>query len=449
MKKLFGTDGIRGFVNKEPTTSETALKTGKAIASYCIKRQKSPKIIIGKDTRISGDTIMYALASGITSMGLDVIFAGVIPTPALAFLTKTLNPGLGVMITASHNPFYDNGIKLIGKNGYKLSDALEEEIEKIILDPNNRFLSSGISKTGQAHVLENPLKEYIEFLKKSARTDQLKKKIKIIADCANGAASFALCQLFADLPTDIEILFNQPNGININDNCGSEHPEILSAKVIQTKADLGIALDGDGDRLVAVDEKGNIIPGDALAAIYAKDYQDKNKLKNNSVVTTIMSNAGLSAAFKKMNITHYKSGVGDKYVMEKMIKTDSILGGEYSGHIIFGDNHTTGDGLLAALKLLKIIDQTQKPLSALAKIVTIMPQKVINVDIESKPDINKIPAVANAIKDAQEKLKDTGRVLVRYSGTQPKCRVMVEAEDTNRAETICKKIAEIIKKNIK
>ncbi len=449
MKKLFGTDGIRGFANKEPMTSETALKAGKAIASFCIKNQKIPRIIIAKDTRISGDTIMYALTSGIISIGLEVTFAGVIPTPALAFLTKTLNYGLGVMITASHNPFYDNGIKLVGDNGYKLADAQEEEIEKIILNPTNRLLSADISKTGRTHILEDPLKKYIKFLKKSAQIDNFKKNIKIVADCANGAGSFALSMLFNELNINAEILFDKPNGININENCGSEHPQILAEKVIETKADIGIALDGDGDRLTAVDEKGSIIHGDALAAIYAKDYQDKNRLKNNSVVTTIMSNAGLSATFKKMNITHHKSGVGDKYVMEKMIETGSVLGGEYSGHMIFGDNHTAGDGLLAALKLIKIIDETEKPLSDLAKIVKIMPQTIINVNVSSKPDISKIPAISDAIKEAREKLKNTGRVLVRYSGTQPKCRVMIEAEDKNIAERACKKIADIIKNNIK
>jgi phosphoglucosamine mutase len=297
--------------------------------------------------------------------------------------------------------------------------------------------------------LEDPLKEYIDFLKKSAQISNLKKYIKIVADCANGAGSFALFKLLSELNIKAQILFDKPNGININEKCGSEHPEILAAKVIETKADIGIALDGDADRLAAIDEKGNIIHGDALAAIYAKDYQDKNRLKNNSVVTTIMSNVGLGATFKKMNITHYKARVGDKYVMEKMLETGSVFGGEYSGHMIFGDNHTAGDGLLALLKLIKIMEQTDKPLSELAKIVTIMPQIVINVNVASKPDISKIPEISDAIKTAEEKLKNNGRVLVRYSGTQSKCRVMVEAEDKNRARAICKNIAEIIKNNIK
>jgi phosphoglucosamine mutase len=445
--KLFGTDGIRGIANKYPMTSEMAVKIGRAIASF-FKNTENPKIIIGKDTRISGDMIENALVSGICSMGVDVYLAGIIPTPGIAYLTPEIGANAGIVISASHNPYYDNGIKVFGNKGLKLSDNMESEIEKLILDETIETICQEIQDTGRVSIINNSGNKYSDFLKKCFPENIDLKGLKIVVDCSNGATYDIAPGLLADMGAEVQTLFVNPDGKNINNNCGSQHPEILSKKVIETKSDIGLAYDGDGDRLIVVDEKGDIASGDQILAVYANYLKKINKLKNNIVVSTIMSNMGLGVSLKKLGIKHAMSNVGDRYVLEQMLINDAIIGGEDSGHIIFLDEQTTGDGILAGLKLIEIITHETKPLSELLKIMTVFPQELVNVEVNSKPDINSVPEIVDAIKNAENKLGENGRILVRYSGTQSLCRVMVEGPTIKETKTICNKIADIIKECI-
>jgi phosphoglucosamine mutase len=448
MKKLFGTDGIRGVANEYPMTAEMAVRVGRAVATYFQNQSNSSKIIIGKDTRLSGVMLESAMISGVCSAGADACVTGVLPTPAIAHLTSSYKANAGVMISASHNPYYDNGIKVFNGDGYKLTDDQEAEIEKLILNDAPAARNKESHKMGTRHNIEESESDYIAFLKKTVPADMLFKGVKIILDCSNGATYRVAPQLFAALGADVESLAVMPNGLNINDGCGSQHTDYLVKAIKAARADVGLAFDGDGDRLIAVDETGEVLTGDHILAICAKVMNRKGTLKNNLVVSTVMSNMGFGVALKNMGIGHEITKVGDRYVIQRMIATGAVLGGEDSGHMIFADYHTTGDGILTALKLIEAVQTENESLSNLSKIMTIFPQILMNVDVRSKPAIEAVPEIMEAVRSVAAELGDNGRVLVRYSGTQPLCRVMVEGPDEASTRRYCNQIADIVKNSI-
>ncbi|MDA8136909.1 MAG: phosphoglucosamine mutase [Desulfobacteraceae bacterium] len=442
---LFGTDGIRGKANHYPMTCEIALNTGKAVGTF-VKDNGYTSVIIGKDTRISGDMLEAALSSGIASTGIDIFQVGIIPTPGIAFLcSDSPEAGAGVVISASHNPFYDNGIKIFKQDGTKLSDDEELTMESLIL--SREFVSQ--NDIGRISLLSNGLENYAKFLVSKFPFNKPEKKLKIIIDCSNGAASEIGHMVFVKPLFEPFFIYDSPNGTNINDNCGSQNTIQLRQQVVALKADLGLAFDGDADRLIAVDDTGKEITGDSILAICANHAKQKNKLKNNVVVSTIMSNVGLTEFLSRNGIMHIRSDVGDRKVLEEMQKCGSILGGEDSGHMIFLDHHTTGDGLLSALKLAEVIIETGRPLSSLASAMTVYPQTLMNISVdESRPDFSKNSRIANTIQSIEDKLGNKGRVLVRYSGTQPLLRVMVEGPDQKITDYFCNEICNSIKKNL-
>lgn len=455
MGKLFGTDGIRGVANRYPMTATVALKTGQAVARFA-KKRGATTVVIGKDTRLSGDMLEAALAAGITSMGVDVLLAGVIPTPGVAFLATTVEgAGAGVVISASHNPFHDNGIKIFKSGGLKLTDPEEEEIEGLILSANDQEYGPAnkepVIQTGTIATLADASERYADFLQKSYGKDAdttapAPKRFNMVIDCSNGASSKVAPMVFSRLPFDAEFIFNTPDGKNINHQCGSQHTNPLAERVVETGADIGLAFDGDADRIIVIDENGVKITGDKILAICANHAKNQGRLKNNLVVSTVMSNIGLSMALKTLGIDHLKTGVGDREVLKEMWETGAVMGGEDSGHMIFSDFHTTGDGILSALRLIRVMADTGKPLSDLASIMTVYPQILMNVEVDaSRPDFMKIKTIADEIESVEQALKDTGRVLVRYSGTQPLLRVMVEGPDPQITEAYCHRICESIK----
>ncbi len=448
MGKLFGTDGIRGTANKHPITAETALALGRAAACHFAGKGDTSRIVVGKDTRISGDMLEHAVAAGICSAGADALLTGVLPTPAIAFLTAALGADAGVIISASHNPYGDNGVKLLNKDGFKLSDEIEEEIEKILLGGNSSSLCESVVKTGRVKTVENPGRSYIEFLRKSVPESFSLEGMKIAVDCSNGAASKIAPDLFSGLGADVVAIFDSPDGCNINENCGSQHTETLRKTVLKSGADIGLAFDGDADRLVCSDEKGNEVRGDRIMFVCAKYLKKNDRLENNLLVTTVMSNIGLRLALEKLGIEHAAAKVGDRYVMETMRERKACLGGEDSGHIIFLDRHTTGDGMLAALKLLEAVKAENKPLSELANEMTVYPQALVNVPVKERRALETLPDVTRAITEVEQRLGDRGRVLVRYSGTQLKCRVMVEGPTIEETDALCRKIADAVEKYI-
>ncbi|MBT8373360.1 MAG: phosphoglucosamine mutase [Deltaproteobacteria bacterium] len=448
MGKLFGTDGIRGVANEYPITCEMATNIGRAVAYLFSAETGRSKIIIGKDTRISGDMIESALVSGICSMGVDAVLAGVLPTPGIAFMTSSLGANAGIVISASHNPFYDNGIKIFNQKGFKLSDEKEEEIEHLVLNEKLSLMSKTVRDTGRAIKIDDSHKNYINFLKIALPDGFSLNGMKIAMDCANGATYQVAPKLFKELGADVESICIEPNGKNINESCGSQHPEILIEIVLKNKADIGLAFDGDGDRLIAVDEKGHVTTGDQILAVCANMLKQQDKLENNLVISTVMSNLGLKTALNNMNIEHRMTDVGDRYVMEQMISSGSVLGGEDSGHTIFLDHQTTGDGILTALKLIESMKFASKPLSELKKVMTVFPQSLINVEVKSKPKISALTDVKETIESVEKNLGEKGRVLVRYSGTQPICRVMVEGPTEEETQRYCEQLSDIIQKEI-
>lgn len=444
MGKLFGTDGIRGISNEYPMTAEMALNVGRAIA-YLSKRQgHTPRIIIGKDTRISGDMFESAIISGICSMGVNAISVGVIPTPGIAFLTHNMRADAGIVISASHNPMQDNGIKIFNSDGFKLSDEKENRIEELIFANNMNKLHPALKELGKLSRLDDAAGRYVDFLKSAFPQEINPEGMKVVLDCSNGATYRVAPAVFAELGVEVTTLFDQPDGKNINLNCGSQHPESLSAEVIRQKADVGFAFDGDGDRVIAVDEKGTVLTGDRILAICSSILKKEGKLKNNLVVRTVMSNLGLSVAFQELGIDSVFSQVGDRFVLEEMLARDAIIGGEDSGHIIFLQHHTTGDGLITALQVMAAMKKERKTLSELAGIMTVFPQMLINIDVKRKPEIETVPEIMAAISQVEEKLGDKGRVLVRYSGTQNMCRVMVEGPTKEETQTYCRQIANVV-----
>jgi phosphoglucosamine mutase len=403
-------------------------------------------IVIGQDTRISGDMLTQAVAAGVCAAGMDVVLLGVMPTPGIARLAAASGAAAGIVISASHNPYEDNGIKVFDGSGFKLDDASESQIENLILNGNiDRKVPS--RRIGRVKRMPDPGGQYLQFLLEAVPGLSLD-GMTIVLDCANGATHAVAPELFRRLGARVIPTFCDPDGVNINDQCGSQHPEQMARVVVAQGADLGLAFDGDGDRLIVVDEAGQVLSGDPIMAICAGDLQRKGLLTHNVVVGTVMSNTGFHQALQQMGIQVHATQVGDRYVMQKMLAEEAVLGGEDSGHLIFRDVHTTGDGLMAALRLLDAVRSAGRPVSELAGIMTVFPQELINVDVGGKPDLTGVPAIADAIAQAQSTLGDQGRVLVRYSGTQNKCRVMVEGPSRQLTRELCLKIAGVVKKEL-
>jgi len=446
MGKLFGTDGVRGEANRYPMNAEIAFTLGQAIVYILKKGRYHPRIVIGKDTRISGYMFESAFESGITSMGGNPYMLGVLPTPGIAFIAQSMRADAGIVISASHNPYQDNGIKIFSGNGFKLSDEQEETIEELMLSNTLHTLVAPVKDMGQAFRLDDVNGRYIVFLKNTFPRDLSMEGMKIVMDTANGATYRIAPEMFWELGADVEAIHNTPNGININDKCGSQHTEDLRKRVVDKGAAIGLAFDGDGDRLIAVDEKGKEITGDQILLICAKMLKEQDKLKNDLVVGTVMSNLGLRIACEKYGFNYHASKVGDRYVLEDMLRLGGVLGGEESGHTIFLDHHTTGDGIITAVQLIAAMVRSGKPLSELAAMMDIYPQCLINVVVKSKPDISTVPQIIKSIKGVEKKLGNSGRVLVRYSGTQNMCRVMVEGPSVDVTDKYCEEIADVVKK---
>ncbi|MCP3953024.1 MAG: phosphoglucosamine mutase, partial [Desulfobacterales bacterium] len=390
MPKLFGTDGIRGEANQPPMTGQTALAVGRSVAGYFGSHHGCDRIIVGKDTRISGDMLEYAIAAGVCAAGIDVLLAGVVPTPAVAYLVRQNKNAAGIVISASHNPWHDNGIKVFGHEGRKLSEAVEGEIESLLSRSAEQTGRAGERHIGRVRPMPEAFDAYTDFLCSSVPAGLLK-GLSVVIDCAHGAAFAVAPQVFERLGADLTVRNAAPDGRNINADCGSEHPDGLIQAVKAGRADIGLAFDGDADRLIAVDENGQVVAGDQLIALCAAHYKEQHRLENNCVVTTVMSNIGLKRALEKLDITHAVSGVGDRYVMEKMIETGAVIGGENSGHLIFRDRHTTGDGILSALKILEVMQTRSAPLSELARIMEVFPQELVAVNVTDKPALETLP----------------------------------------------------------
>ncbi len=439
MRKYFGTDGIRGKANEFPMQADFALKLGQA-AAQIFKNQEGKKhrIVIGKDTRISGYMFENALVSGICSMGVNAVLVGVLPTPAIAFITRSIRADAGIVISASHNPFYDNGIKFFSADGYKLPDEVEERIEHII-DNNEIELSK--DDIGKAYRIETAIGRYVEYSKRTFDKNSDLKDLKIVLDCANGATYKVAPMAIFELGADIITINDKPDGKNINENCGAVYPDLLAEKVLETKADLGISFDGDGDRVIFVDEKGNMVDGDMIMGICGKYMNERGELNHSTIVATVMSNIGFEKSMNDKGITLVRSDVGDRAVLSDMIKNGFNLGGEQSGHMIFTDYNTTGDGLISALQLLKVIVRENKPLSELTKFITLYPQTLKNVDVEEKIPLEQLTSTAKVITSIEDKLNNNGRILVRYSGTEKKLRVMLEGEDQKQITEYAEEIA--------
>jgi phosphoglucosamine mutase len=443
--KLFGTDGIRGIANEYPMTAEMALNIGRATAHLFKQKGHVAKVIVGKDTRISGYMFESALISGICSMGVNSIMVGVMPTPGIAFLTSSMRADAGIVISASHNPFRDNGIKIFFSLGFKLPDEKELAIENFIFANGKDKDRPAPGDLGKVNRLDDARGRYIVFLKHTFPKEYTLEGMRIVLDCANGATYRIAPETFFELGAQVITLFDHPDGVNINVNCGSQHPEKLAHEVVKRKADVGFAFDGDGDRVIAVDERGAVLTGDQILAICASMMKKAGTLTNNLVVRTVMSNIGLGIALHEMGIDSVMANVGDRSVLEEMRAKGAAIGGEDSGHLIFLPHHTTGDGIITALQVLTAMKRERKPLSELAKGMTVFPQVLINIDVKVRPDLSTVPEIVGAIKDAEDALGNRGRVLVRYSGTQNMCRVMVEGPTKEETVKHCERIADAVK----
>jgi len=447
MMKLFGTDGIRGKANHPPMTGEIAFEVGRAAAHVLKKRQGRNMILIGKDTRLSGYMLESALTSGICSMGVDVILVGPMPTPGIAFVTRSLRVDAGIVISASHNPYDDNGIKFFSSDGFKLPDSIEREIERAVFSKRLNNIRPHGTGIGKAHRVDDAAGRYIEYVKSTFPRGRTLEGLRIVVDCANGSAYKITPYVLSELGADVIAINNKPDGVNINAGCGSTHPEALQRSVLENNADIGIAHDGDADRTILCDEKGQIVDGDKIMAICALSMKRERRLSKNTVVATVMSNIGLEKFLNKSGIKLIRTQVGDRYVVEEMLRGKCNLGGEQSGHIVFLDHNTTGDGAITALQILSIMCKTGKRLSELASPVTIYPQILVNVRVSRPRDIREFPELLNTIKKAEKRLNG-GRILVRPSGTEPKMRIMVEGHDAEEIEMIANEIAEAVEKMV-
>lgn len=428
-ERMFGTDGVRGVANIEPMTSETALRIGRALAYVFRERPGRHKILIGKDTRLSGYMLETALASGVCSMGVDVLLVGPIPTPGIAFLTRNLRADAGVVISASHNPFQDNGIKVFSRDGFKLPDAVEDEIESLVVDQTIDHLRPTATAIGKAFRVDDAEGRYNVFVKNAFPRHLTLDGVKVVIDCAHGAAYKVAPEVLAELGAQVTAVGVKPDGENINRDCGALHPQQVQRLVRETGAQIGVALDGDADRAILVDDTGAVVDGDAIMAIAAGEMLRGGTLRHDTVVGTVMSNLGLEVALRQMGGRLVRTPVGDRYVVEEMLRGGYNLGGEQSGHLVFLDVNTTGDGLVTFLALLAIMLQRQRPLSELKQVVQRYPQVLLNVKVRERCDLETIEPVAKAMRRVTRALGDTGRLLVRYSGTELLLRVMVEGED--------------------
>ena len=448
MGKLFGTDGIRGVANVHPMTTEMAMQLGRGTAYIFKNKEKRHRIVIGKDTRLSGYMIENALAAGICSMGVDVLLVGPLPTPGIAFITSSMRADAGIVISASHNPFQDNGIKIFSGDGFKLPDQLENKIEELIFSDQIDSLRPTATEVGKALRVDDAVGRYVVYLKNSFPKALTLDGMKIVLDCAHGAAYRVAPAVFEELGAGVIPLGVEPNGENINYQCGSLHPQMVMKKVKEEGADIGISLDGDADRAIFSDELGNLVDGDRIMAICADDLRKAKRLKRNTLVATVMSNLGLDLAMKERGIKVVHTQVGDRYVVEEMARSGYNLGGEQSGHLIFLDYNTTGDGVLSALQVLAVMKRENKKLSELSSIMTPFPQVLLNVRVRHKRDPHRIPEVAALVKKIQEKLGDRGRVLVRPSGTENLIRVMVEGENEKEISAHAEEISECIRRKM-
>jgi phosphoglucosamine mutase len=446
-EKLFGTDGIRGVANEYPITPETALRLGRAVArALDAAKGGKHKVVIGKDTRISGYMLETALTSGLVSEGARVLLTGPIPTPAVAHLTRSMACDAGIMLTASHNPYADNGIKIFGPDGYKLGDELEEEIERLLFDRRLEGPVPGAS-VGKAVRIDDSVGRYIEFAKNAVGAGSLQ-GLKVVVDCANGAGYFVGPLIFDELGAEVITLANKPDGRNINEGCGALHPELAAAAVLEHGADIGVCFDGDADRVIFVDASGKVVSGDRVLCLCAKALHEAGELRGNTMVATVMSNLGLRDALAADGISLETTGVGDRQVLERMREKGYALGGENSGHIIFADHATTGDGIMSALKVLQVMKAKGATLAELADCMDEYPSELVNLAVTEKPLIESIPALMKAIAAAEAAFGEEGRTLVRYSGTEKKIRILVEAKDAKLAAEQSANLAAAVKATI-
>ncbi len=447
-KKLFGTDGVRGIANKHPMTTEMAMQLGRA-AAYVFKHDnRRSRIVIGKDTRLSGYMIENALAAGICSMGVDVLLVGPLPTPGIAFITASMRADAGVVISASHNPYQDNGIKFFARDGFKLPDELELKIEDLFFSERIDSLRPTAEEVGKAFRVDDAIGRYIVFLKNTFPRELDLTGLKIVLDCAHGAAYRVAPAVLEELGAQVFAYGVKPDGTNINAGCGSTHPEVISRAVLEHGADIGIALDGDADRCIFVDEHGSEVDGDHIMAICSIEMLKCDKLPQNTVVATVMSNMGLDIALRKAGGRIIKTDVGDRYVVEEMRRNGYRFGGEQSGHMIFLEHNSTGDGIISALQILAIQQKSGKSLSELASVMQSLPQVLVNVRVRERRAIDQLPDVQRLIEDVERRLGDTGRVLIRYSGTEPLMRIMLEGQDQDEITGMANQIAELVKSSI-
>ncbi|MEW6375131.1 MAG: phosphoglucosamine mutase [Thermodesulfobacteriota bacterium] len=448
VRKLFGTDGIRGVANVDPMTGELAMQLGRAIAHLFKEVKGRHRIVVGKDTRLSGYMLETALASGICSMGADVMLVGPLPTPGIAFITTSMRANAGVVISASHNPYYDNGIKIFSQNGFKLPDEMEHRIEELILSNHLHSLRPTASEVGKAHRIDDAIGRYVVFLKNTFPNNLTLDGLRIAIDCANGAAYRVAPTVFEELGAEVIPIGVEPNGENINSDCGSLHPEVVSRIVLEKGADIGMALDGDADRIIFIDRHGNQVDGDRILAIFGLQLLSEDRLKKGTLVTTVMSNIGLDRTMEKAGGKVIRTQVGDRYVVEEMVRGGYNLGGEQSGHTIFLDYNTTCDGTLTALQVLAIMKRKERQLDELALVMEPLPQVLYNVKVKEKKELSEIPEIENRIRKIKETLGNAGRILVRYSGTEPLLRIMVEGEDETKLHQFAQDIAELVKKHL-
>ncbi len=450
-RKLFGTDGIRGVANRDPMTAEVALRLGQAVAQRFRHPERPGRIVIGKDTRLSGYMLESALQAGIVSAGADVMLVGPLPTPGIAFITWSMRADAGVVISASHNPYQDNGIKIFAADGFKLPDEVEADLERrmeSIFDGKGNVHETAPDAIGKAIRIQDARGRYVQFLKNAYPKERTLDGIKVVVDCAHGAAYHVAPQVFEELGADVIALGVTPDGRNINDGVGALHPEHMAAEVKRTGAQLGVALDGDADRVILADEKGDIVDGDQLMAILGMRMLEEGALPQKTVVATVMSNLGLERALAARGGKLMRTAVGDRYVVEAMREKGLSLGGEQSGHIIFLDHATTGDGMIAALRVLAAMAETQRPLSELARVMTRYPQVLLNFAVAKKRPFEEMPAVTRVIASVESALGAEGRVVVRYSGTESKARVMIEGTDEVRIRALANEIAEVLKASL-
>lgn len=448
-KRIFGTDGLRGQVNIFPMLPELALRLGLAAGQYFRNGKKRHRVLIGKDTRISGYIFEYALASGFCAAGMDVYLVGPMPTPAISFLTRSMRCDLGVVISASHNPYMDNGIKFFDHQGFKLPDAVEDAIAEMVLDPSENWDFPGPEKVGKTSRVVDSAGRYIVSLKNTFPSHLSLDGVRIALDCAHGATYKVAPLIFEELGATVKRMGVEPDGLNINAKCGSLYPEMVAGLARAEHCDIGVALDGDGDRLIVTDEAGRILDGDQIMALCAKDMLERGELADNTLVATVMSNMALEVFMQEQGGRLIRTPVGDRYVVEAMRKTGAVLGGEQSGHLIFMRHTTTGDGILAALQLLRIMVERGRPLSELAHLLEPFPQVLLNVHVERKVPFDEAPGVWAAVRAAEAQLGGRGRVLLRYSGTEPVCRIMVEGQDQAQVASLAAELAGVLEAHLR